>query len=261
MRNDGTFNRDTRELYDCISQSHDKRMRRIKNAARLYLELPAMYRELPSLRGKDVLCLGCGTGEECCYLKAKGARRVVGIDFSRKAIQYAKAHWKQAEFHVMDITRMNFPKESFDFVYSSLTFHYIHDWTHALKKVHTVVRPGGTFLFSTHHPVRWGAEVRRGKIKQSHILGYIKYENRRRPIIYGDYLNPREINDIWFQELNMRYWHKPFSVIFRYLKESGFVIDDIIEPKPVPSAKMNDASFWEIHQKIPLFIIFVLRKK
>ena len=46
-----------------------------------YLEKPAMYSLLPKLKNKKVLCIGCGVGEECEYLRKKGAD-VIGIDLS-----------------------------------------------------------------------------------------------------------------------------------------------------------------------------------
>jgi len=48
--------------------------------------------------------------------------------------------------------------------------------------------------------------------------------------------------------------------MIKEILNSGFKIVDFIEPKPINSAKNKDRRFWEIHRKIPLFIIFELRK-
>ena len=65
-------------------------MRSGKNIAHKFLEKPAMYKKLPDLKDKSILCIGCGTGEECEHLKSLGAKRVVGIDISKGLIDFAK---------------------------------------------------------------------------------------------------------------------------------------------------------------------------
>jgi SAM-dependent methyltransferase len=42
--------------------------------------------------GASVLDIGCGTGELCCGLRAIKTRRVVGVDLSRRMLQYARTH-------------------------------------------------------------------------------------------------------------------------------------------------------------------------
>ena len=51
------------------------------------------------------------------------------------------------------------------------------------------------------------------------------------------------------------------SSIIKDIIKSRFEIIDFIEPKSIDAAKEEDAVFWEIHQKIPLFMIFELRKR
>lgn len=40
---------------------------------------PAMHKMLGNVRGKRVLCLGCGAGDECAYIISKGAKEVTGV--------------------------------------------------------------------------------------------------------------------------------------------------------------------------------------
>jgi 2-polyprenyl-3-methyl-5-hydroxy-6-metoxy-1,4-benzoquinol methylase len=51
-----------------------------------FLEQPAIKRELPNLKGKRVMDLGCGTGSLSKYCIEKGASSVVGMDISEKMI-------------------------------------------------------------------------------------------------------------------------------------------------------------------------------
>src|ERR1700683_4583507 len=78
-------------------------MRNGENIAHTYLEKPAMYRKIPKLSGDTVLCLGCGTGEECAHVASLGAKKVVGIDIADGLIEYARKSYPQLEFQVMDM--------------------------------------------------------------------------------------------------------------------------------------------------------------
>ena len=46
-----------------------------------------------------------------------------------------------------------------------------------------------------------------------------------------------------------------------YILKSGFEIMACVEPRPINSAKNIDYGFWEKSIKIPLFVIFKLKKK
>src|ERR1035437_3705343 len=116
-------------------------------------EKPAMYDLLPDLKGKSVISLGCGSGEDCKYLKQQGANRVVGIDTSEKLIAIAKTSYPDCEFQVMDMEDLRFADNSFDFAYSSLAVHYIEDWTNVMNEVYRILKPDSNFLFSCNHPV------------------------------------------------------------------------------------------------------------
>ncbi len=246
--------------YDAYALKWAERMRSNKNLSHIYLEKPAMYKKLPNLKGKSVLCIGCGTGEECKHLASLGAKKVVGIDISKGLIDFAKSSYPSLEFRVMDMERLSFAANSFDFVYSSLTMHYVKDWTKTLRNVYRVLRPKGTFLFSTHHPVKWGAQIQRTKNKNRFIMGYENNETGSCKV-FGDYLNVRQINDVWFKDFNVSYYHRPLSDIVHDILQSGFTIADFIEPRPIPAAAKINPQFYTIHTKIPKFMIFELTKK
>jgi SAM-dependent methyltransferase len=236
-----------------------ERMRSGSNHAHSYLEKPAMYAKLPRLKGKAVLCLGCGSGEECEHLLKCGAKKVVGIDTSKKLIAIAKESYPDIEFRVEDMRKMKFPHASFDFVYSSLAMHYLSDWQSTLKKIHRSLKPRGTFLFSTHHPAYWSAEIIQAKHGKSKLLGYEKIGCRLKRI-YGDYQNRRQIHDVWFENMAVSYYHKPLSEIFHEIRSAGFVVEDFLEPKPRPSLKKINADDYVLYSRIPLFMIFELRR-
>lgn len=251
----------TIKSYDSYGKRWAQKARGGESAAHEYLEKPAMHSKLPDLKSRDILCLGCGTGEECNLFKLRGARRVLGIDISKGLIDVARESYTGVEFEVMDMEDLKLPDDSFDFIYSSLAIHYLKDWTAVLDNVYRVLRPGGVFLFSTHHPVKWGAEVVKGKTRNSFMLGYEFNKVTGEAEVYGDYLNARKIKETWFKDLDVVYYHRPMEDIMRDIRRSGFEIADFLEPRPVPEVRQVKQRMWDIHTKIPLFMIFELKKK
>lgn len=251
----------TTESYDNYAEKWATHMRSGKNIAHEYLEKPAMYGKLPDLTGLDVLCIGCGTGEECQHLKSLGARRVVGVDISEGLIEYAKKSYPELEFKVMDMEHLDFTAESFDFVYSSLVMHYIDSWESVLSAIFKVLKKEGKFLFSTHHPAKWGAEKTRIGKERTALLGYKKFKDLGTCEVCGDYLNTRKIDDIWFGDFKVSFIHRSMQEILRDILKSNLELVDYLEPKAIEKCKDVDWAFWEIHQKIPLFMIFELIKK
>ncbi len=231
-----------------------------KVIAHSYLEKPAMYSALGSVRGKTILCLGSGAGEECAYIKSLGAKKVVGVDISKSLISIAKKNFPNIKFEMADMEKLKFAQSSFDIVYSSLVLHYVKDWTRVLGEVRKVLKKDGIFLFSTHNPIYWSAFKKEDDNEKLQILGYKKDKKTKKIEIYGDYLNVRKIKDVWFNNFKVTYYHKPFSSIIKDILKSKFKIIDCIEPRPLDSAKKIDLEFWKKASKLPLFIIFKLQK-
>ncbi len=245
--------------YNSYATQWAKRMRSGNNTAHRYLEKPAMHQKLPNLKGKVVLCIGCGTGEECAHLKKLGAKRVVGVDISKGVIAEARKSYPGIEFHVMDLEKLKYPAGTFDFIYSSLTLHYIKEWLKPLQRIHKTLKKGGVFLFSAHHPLYWGSKIARSQKVDTVSLGYTRYESGATEV-WGDYFKTRRVDDVWFKEFKVTFYHRPLAAIMSDIMKSGFTITDVVEPRPTTAAAKANAAFYKIHTKIPLFIIFKLEK-
>ena len=110
---------------------------------------------LPDFKEKRVLDLGCGFGWHCIYAVEQGAASAVGIDISSKMLSEArkKTKFSNVEYIQMPIEDIDFKKDSFDIVLSSLAFHYIKSFEDICKKVNLCLVEGGEFIFSVEHPV------------------------------------------------------------------------------------------------------------
>ncbi len=226
-----------------------------------YLEKPAIYSKVPSLENMTVLCAGCGSGEEVNHLQSLGAKKVIGIDLSEKLIEIAKRSYPELEFRVMDIEKIEFPDNEFDFVYSSLTLHYLENWSVALKSINKVLKQNCKFVFSITHPFFSATLLKEDQEQKARIFGYKDIKNTSTCEIYGDYLNSYKLEYDWGDGFTIINYHRPLSVIIKEVINSGFEIIDIVEPQALDESKEEYKKFWEIHQRIPEFIVFELRKK
>jgi SAM-dependent methyltransferase len=127
--------------------------------------------QMGDIRGKRLLDLGCGAGENSVYFAKKGAR-CVATDYSpgmvEVALQLAEANGVQIEGRTANAMALEFPDNTFDLVYASNLLHHIPDPKIALKEMHRVLKPGGKACFwdpLKHNPVinvyrRMATEVR-----------------------------------------------------------------------------------------------------
>jgi ubiquinone/menaquinone biosynthesis C-methylase UbiE len=247
--------------YDSYAKKWADYMRSGQNLPHEYLEKPAMYKIAGDLIGQSVLCVGCGSGEECNVLLKNGAKNVVGIDLSSGLINEAKTAFPNIEFYVMSVEKLDFTDNKFDVIYSSLVMHYLLNWDVALSEMYRVLKPGGRLIFSTHHPTMWGAEIVRDDKCKSKILGSKTFHDDKTKIqTFGDYFTERMINDVWFGDFHVSFYHRPLESLMADILRSDFTLRGFYEPQPIKEIRKIDPRFWLKHSKIPTFLIFVLEK-
>lgn len=103
------------------------------------------------VQGNVILDIGCGTGYGTNYLVHRGAKKVIGIDKSPEAIDYAINHYKSnnVEFQVMDVVSMNFQKNNFDVVTAFEIIEHIEEQEDVISHVKNILKNNGLFLIST----------------------------------------------------------------------------------------------------------------
>ena len=118
-----------------------------------------ILRHMGDIRGKHLLDLGCGAGENSVYFAKKGAL-CVASDYSpgmvEVALQLAAANNVKIQGRTMNAIALDCPDNTFDFVYASNLLHNLPDPHAAISEMHRVLKPGGKACFwdpLKHNPI------------------------------------------------------------------------------------------------------------
>jgi 2-polyprenyl-3-methyl-5-hydroxy-6-metoxy-1,4-benzoquinol methylase len=95
-------------------------------------------------RGKTVVDVGCGTGLVDYHLAKKGAK-VLGIDFSKNAVQIAKSTYKHPnlEFRCMDVKKLT---GVYDVIISLGVIEHMENPLSVMRHLKKHVRQGGSII-------------------------------------------------------------------------------------------------------------------
>lgn len=177
-----------------------------------------------ALAGARVLEVGCGSAPCARWLAARGAR-VVAFDLSagmlRRGAAAAAASPATAPAVPLvqaDVCEMPFAAAAFDIVFSAFgAFPFVADSAGAMRQVARVLRPGGRFVFSVTHPMRWIFPDLPGPAGMTAVQSYFD----RSPYV--------EVDDDGVPAYAEH--HRTLGDRVRELVGAGLVLDDIVEPE------------------------------
>lgn len=107
------------------------------------------------LAGKRILEVGCGGGQAGRWLAAQGAH-VVGIDISTAMLVHARRPPHPLPVAAATATALPFPDATFDAAFTSYgAIPFVADIHTLFAEASRVLRPGGRWVYSTLHPIRW----------------------------------------------------------------------------------------------------------
>ncbi|PYZ96509.1 SAM-dependent methyltransferase [Alteribacter lacisalsi] len=229
------MNERVRKTYDQLARLYEHHVD-TANTYNTDYERPAMMAQLPDdLCGKHVLDAGCAAGWYTEQLLNRGAA-VTAADLSpQMAAAARRRNGGRAEVHELDLSGpMPFDDSSFDYVISSLVLHYISDWKPVFREFSRVLKPGGTLLFSVHHP---SMDVRLSKS--------------------GDYFSEELIVDEWktaYGPVSVPFYRRPMQTILNDTL-AVFTLTGIIEPQPAESFRAKNPEGYVKLMTRPHFLI------
>jgi ubiquinone/menaquinone biosynthesis C-methylase UbiE len=106
--------------------------------------------------GKNVLEIGCGTGDYALWYATHGAAHVTGVDLSDGSLA-AAAEKKRAHsvenitFLKQDVLQLDLPDEKFDYTYSVGVLHHTGDPLRGFEHMVRVTKPGGVVILSLYN--------------------------------------------------------------------------------------------------------------
>lgn len=125
---------------------------------RLHHHLIELLKDLPISKNTTILDMGCGRGDIALYL-ARKAKKVVGIDYSKDAIELARQTQKQfptvirkkTQFMRMNVKHLKFPDDYFDLVISIDVFEHLYknECEQAMKELSRVMKKEGHLYVHT----------------------------------------------------------------------------------------------------------------
>jgi SAM-dependent methyltransferase len=178
-------------------------------------------RLLGDVRGRRVLELGCGAAAGARWLDGQGAD-VVALDLSAGMLRQAREASDRSGVRVplvqADALALPFAEGAFDIVCTAFgAIPFVADSAAVMREVARVLRPGGAWVFSITHPMRW---IFLDEPGQEGLLAMNSYFDRR------PYVEQDAHGVVTYVEQ-----HRTLGDRVRELVAAGFVLRDLVEPE------------------------------
>lgn len=180
---------------------------------------------LGPVAGRRVLEIGCGAAQCSRWLAAQGATPV-GIDISTGQLRHAQrmddALGLRSALIQADAQRLPFAGESFDLVCSAYGgVPFVADSAAVMREAARVLRPGGRWVFSVSHPIRWSFPDDPG---EGGLVARDSYFDRR------PYVEQDEAGRARYVE-----HHRTLGDRVREIAAAGLGLIDLVEPEWPPA--------------------------
>lgn len=171
--------------------------------------------------GRDVLEIGCGSAPCARWLAVQGARAVAS-DLSGSMLRHAAALGRSTGVPVPLVQagaeRLPFGDASFDLACSAFGgVPFVAEPDRVMREVARVLRPGGRWVFSVNHPMRWMFSDDPGPDGLTVIQSYFD----RTPYV--------EVDDAGAATYVEH--HRTLGDRVRDVVAAGLVLDDVVEPE------------------------------
>ncbi|MDO8648695.1 MAG: class I SAM-dependent methyltransferase [Candidatus Peregrinibacteria bacterium] len=234
--------------YDAFGAHYDAMMRDpAESSWNRVLERPAMAALLrKSVRGKSVADIGCGSGIFTNILRKWGAKSVVGVDFSKTLLGIARKSYPPIAFQYGTAAKTGLKTGEFDIVTSSMMLHYLKNIDAHFREVRRILKRGGTYVFSCHHPLfqAYGGDPFRENVPARDVQYLANYPYQWKMM----------------KKLHLHGYCHTFEQLSESLTKEGFIVEKIREPiwKKKRGSRLPDEYMLISH--FPPFLIVQARK-
>ncbi len=203
-----------------------------------YYERPGTLALLPDVSGKNILDAACAAGWYTNWLLEHGAH-VTAVDFSPNMIEMTKRRvGDKAKIVRADLNQaLDFINDaSVDIVLSSLTLHYLKDWTTVMREFYRILKKDGTMVFSVHHP----------------FMDFTVF--KRENYFLTELLNDEWDTDTHTGKVEVQFYRRPLSQITDAVLNAGFIIEKMAEPMPTSEFQKAQPEIYERLTQKPQFL-------
>jgi ubiquinone/menaquinone biosynthesis C-methylase UbiE len=178
-----------------------------------------------SIKGKELLIAGCGTGKDMESWLTHAPKRIVGVDFFdyTRAWEAGKAHFRrlapnmEIAFRQEDLTDLEgLEAGSFDIIASDAVFEHLQDFDDAISQMARLLKQGG-LIYATFGPLWhcWGGDHLGGRKGLVNGYNHLTMEKEA----YLAYLEG--LGDFSHHEEDGRTW--VYNDLFSYLKPAQYL--------------------------------------
>ncbi|TDD92109.1 class I SAM-dependent methyltransferase [Actinomadura rubrisoli] len=208
------------------------------SAHNAFYDRPAVLGLAGDVAGRTVFDAACGPGIYAREFLDRGAR-VLGCDASPTFVELARDRTGgRADIRLHDLSAPLtwVPDGSVDLVVLALAVHYIDDRVALLEEFRRVLTPAGAVVLSTEHPMM--AWLRLG----------------------GSYFTTEPVEESLSPDADwpIRAWRRPLTVTCDEFRRAGFLIEELLEPRPVPEMADRYPDDHAKLEELPAFIAFRL---
>ena len=176
---------------------------------------------LGAVRGRRILEVGCGAAAGSRWLATQGAE-VVALDLSAGMLRHASRLNEKTGIPVpliqADAGSLPFGAESYDTAFTAFgAIPFVSDSARVMREVYRVLRPGGRWVFSVTHPMRW---IFLDDPGEGGLVAVHSYFDRRPYVEHDEHGVPTYVEQ-----------HRTVGDRIRELVAAGFAVLDIIEPE------------------------------
>jgi SAM-dependent methyltransferase len=176
---------------------------------------------LGDITGATVLEVGCGAAQCARWLAGRGVR-VLGVDVSAGQLRHARALDARTGVTVpvvqADAGALPVATGSVDVAFAAYgAVPFVADVDRLFAEVARVLRPGGRWVFSVTHPIRWCFPDDPGP---SGLVATMPYWDRRAYVEFDDEGRPAYVEH-----------HRTLGDLVRALTGAGLRLDDLVEPQ------------------------------
>ncbi|WP_122035161.1 class I SAM-dependent methyltransferase [Aliivibrio sp. EL58] len=229
------------KMYTTFAEQYDSAVQ--DNIYNAHLERPSLQAIIGDVNALDIIDLGCGTGVYAEYLISKGAGKLTCIDYSQDMVNMVQRKFGEritAYAQDASIGLVKEESESADLIISPLMIHYLDDLSTLFTDMARVLKKGGSFAFSTHHP-------------------FADFECS----LSGNYFERELITEMWDtvgEPIEVQFFRRSLTELVQALTNSGLVVTAISEGKVSEKVKEMSEERYEYLSKKPNFIFIKCQK-